>query len=303
MIFPNSSYNYPMKYLSRIRTGGPAYCYVEAQTVEELLVSTSSARELGLPFLIIGTGSNILADDDGFRGVIIRLTGGFKFLKYDKLNGIIIAGAGLQLMKLGFSLAREGYCGYSYMAVIPGTVGGAVRMNAGTTQCGEIRDHLVSSLVFNPLNGEVFRHEAKDMCFGYRQSLISGSNLIVLEASFLLSDNEKRDKHQAMQKVHSLTELRRHKHPKNPRTFGSTFRQPATGIPAGWYLQQVGMKGMRIGGAMVSREHSNWIINIGDAKSAEVRSLIYIGQTRVFDEFGVRLEREVVYVPEDMELH
>ena len=112
-----------------------------------------------------------------------------------------------------------------------------------------------------------------------------------------------REKYQGEAKeiINSILATRRRKHPKISLNFGSTFKRPAGGNPPGWYLEQVGMKGMRSGGAMVAEEHANWILNMGNATSQDVKILISEGQKRVFEEFGIKLEREVIYLPEDME--
>ncbi len=303
MSVDNPFYNYRMARLCRIRTGGEAFCYLEAYSVESLLQIIKWINEQNLNYFVIGAGSNILVSDDGFNGVVIRLKGDFQSIRYDHEDSTVSVGAGAPLMQLGFDLARRGYRGFSYMAVIPGFVGGAVTMNAGTSQSGEIKDHLLNALVLDPQSCEVIRYKKSEMMFGYRESAISSSRLIVLEACFELKTNRQGqyETNAALEEVRSLLAKRRSMHPRNPRTFGSTFKKPGGGKPAGWYLDQVGMKGVREGGAMVSEEHANWILNIGEAKTSDVKHLMNVGQKRVFEEFGIQLEREVILVPEDVE--
>ena len=186
------------------------------------------------------------------------------------------------------------------MAVIPGTVGGAVRMNAGTTREGEIKDHFLSALVMDGLTGVIREYTKKDMQFEYRGSILSKSSSIIIQTTFVLPAAEETDPEGALNGVRSLLAARRAKQPKNQKNFGSTFKHPGAEYPAGWYLEKVGMKGMQKGGAMVAHEHANWIVNVDNATSGDVKHLIETGKQRVYEEFGVVLEREVVYLPEDI---
>jgi UDP-N-acetylmuramate dehydrogenase len=203
-------------------------------------------------------------------------------------------------MKLGKLLAQSGNIGYAYMAVIPGSVGGAVLMNAGTTMEGEIKDHFASASVFDPLTEEVKEYERLDIRFGYRQSSLLKSKSIVLQAAFKLCPKDDRDADKALQTIKLVQQKRRAKQPENPKTFGSTFKTTKGNKSAGWYLEQVGMKGLRCGDAMVSIKHANWIENVGEATSSDIKKLIVIGKQRVLDKFGVSLEREVIFFPEDI---
>ena len=124
---------------------------------------------------------------------------------------------------------------------------------------------------------------------------------IILKTTFTLPRQREAVKGEARGIISDILAQRHAKQPKNTRNFGSTFKRPAGGNPPGWYLERVGMKGVRLGGAMVAEEHANWILNVDNAKSRDVKDLIVMGQKRVLDEFGIQLEREVIYLPEDME--
>ncbi|NVM21053.1 MAG: UDP-N-acetylmuramate dehydrogenase [Desulfobacterales bacterium] len=299
-MFPKKN-KYSLKSLNRIRIGGKASYYVVAINASILQEVIKFSSQKQIPFYILGAGSNVVISDEDFDGIVIRLGGELESIAFDAKQACVTARAGASLMNLGFRLARLGYLGYTYMAVIPGTIGGAVRMNAGTTKEGEIKDHFVKARVLDPSTCEVVEYEWKDMGFGYRESAISNTGRIILQAAFRLKEESGRDVRQAMKNVQALLASRREKQPRNRRTFGSTFKRPPGGKPAGWYLERVGMKGMRVGNAMVAKEHANWILNIGEARSADVKAVIDIGQKRVFEEYGVMLSREVIYLPEDME--
>jgi len=229
------------------------------------------------------------------------LCGAFKKITFADRQNAVTAGAGTSLIKLGLEIARRGHKGCEYMGVIPGTVGGAVRMNAGISTGQEIRNNFVFAEVFDTRGEEdITRIEATGMGFQYRSSMLARKPYIVLSASFRLPTRSTADNGNAVRAIRELLAKRRAKQPKNVRTFGSTFKNPGAGHSAGWYLEQVGMKGMRVGGAMVACEHANWIVNTGGATTGDARQLIAIAQQRVFESFGIRLEREVVYVPEDM---
>jgi len=297
----NMMCHFSLKTLTRARTGGNAAYFVLVTSEEDLKRAVGFCQNRNLPHYVLGEGSNVLASDHDFSGVVIKLGGRLTSIQISSADSEVKAGAGAPLMKLGFGLAHQGFTGYEYMAVIPGTVGGAVRINAGTTKYGEIKEHFLSARVLEPGRLEIVGYTCKDMRFGHRESAISNSRAIVVEARFRLLSQERLNMQSAMRNVRALLGLRRRRHPKNPRTFGSTFKNPPSGKAAGWYLEQVGMKGLWVGDAMVAEEHANWILNLGKAKSRDVKELIETGQRRVFEEFGVRLEREVVFLPEDME--
>ncbi len=294
--------NYPLKERTTIKTGGRALYFANVSTMAEVQELVLFARESHLPFLTIGNGSNVLFSDEDFRGVVICLSGSLREIIFDDDSNTVTAGAGASLMRLGNEIARRGFLGCAYMAVIPGTVGGAVRINAGTLEEGDIPESFFKrpgAESGQPVKSLSMNRDA--MGFSYRESVLSQSKKIILQATFKLPQQEQQFSEKAQQIVSDLLAVRKAKQPVNQKNFGSTFKRPIPGNPPGWYLERVGMKGVRVGGAMVAEEHANWILNVDNAKSQDVKQLIAIGQKRVFEEFGVQLQREVIYLPEDTE--
>lgn len=292
--------NYPLTAASRMRTGGQALYYAAAETVTQLKAVIDFAHEQGVPFYVLGKGANVVISDDDFRGVVIRLAGDFTAISFDHTGQSVTAGGGALLIKLGNLLGKQGYLGCSYMGVIPGTIGGAVKMNAGTSPEQEIKNDFLSAVLLDPQTGSAAAYTKECMGFGYRRSILSKSRKILLQATFGLPAYKEALAQEALDAIIRLLKQRRSRHPGNPHTFGSTFRNPESHEhSAGWYLEQAGMKGLRIGGAMVALEHANWILNLGNAASGDVKKIIETGQKRVFEKFGITLEREVVYLPED----
>jgi UDP-N-acetylmuramate dehydrogenase len=293
--------NCPLMSTNRITTGGNAAYFAPAATMQQLNKALTFSRENQLPFYILGNGSNVLISDENFNGVVVKLEGSFKSISFDCVNRTVTAGAGASLMKLGHNLALQGYKGFLYMGVIPGTVGGAVRMNAGTTKEEEIKNNFLSALILDPETNSIEEYNKEKMAFDYRESLLIQSKKIIIQATFQLPWEKELYQNEAINSLNELLKLRRSKQPHNPRTFGSVFKNPENSKhSAGWYLEKVGMKKTRVGGAIIAEEHANWILNADNAKTNDVKKLITTGQKRVSDEFGIELEREVIYLPEDM---
>jgi UDP-N-acetylmuramate dehydrogenase len=290
----------PLRNLNTIKIGGTAWYYAAPTTPSELKAILDFSSDRNLQFYILGNGSNVLLSDEDFKGIVIKLSGTFREIAFYTDDAIVTAGAGARLIELGNKIAERGYTGCAYMGVIPGTVGGAVRMNAGTLEEGEIKDHFLNAKVLDPQAGELETYALKDMQFEYRKCALSQSRKILLQVKFRLPQAKEKHAGEAQAILNSLLAMRRLKHPKIPLNFGSTFKRPSGGKPPGWYLEQVGMKGMKCGGAMVAEEHANWILNLGNAISTDVKCLISEGQRRVFEKFGISLAREVIYIPEDM---
>jgi UDP-N-acetylmuramate dehydrogenase len=293
--------NYSLKYLNTMQIDGHALYFAAPSSIAELKEILDLSITRNLQFYILGNGSNVLINDNYFNGIVIKLCGKFKEIIFHENDGTVTCGAGALLIKLGNEIAERGCTGYSYMGVIPGTIGGAVRMNAGTLEEGEIKDHFLNAQVLDPQTGVLEAYAAEDMQFEYRKCALSQSRKILLQVTFRLPLIREKSQGEAREIINRLLAFRRQKHPAIPLNFGSTFKRPLGGNPPGWYLDQVGMKGLRSGDAMVAEEHANWILNMGNATSQDVKILISEGRNRVFEEFGITLEREVIYLPEDME--
>lgn len=300
VIIPFLKENVLLRDFSTIKIGGTASYYAAPSTLSELKEILGFSLDRNLKFYILGNGSNVLISDIDFNGIVIKLCGKFEEITFNEAAGTVTCGAGAFLMKLGNKIAERGYAGCAYMGVIPGTIGGAVRMNAGILEEGEIKDHFLSALVLDPQTGELETFTLEDMQFEYRKCALSQSMKVLLQVTFKLPLIREKYQGEAKEIINSILAARRQKHPKIPLNFGSTFKRPISGNPPGWYLEKVGMKGMRSGGAMVAEEHANWILNTGNATSQDVKILISEAQKRVFEEFGISLVREVICLPEDL---
>jgi UDP-N-acetylmuramate dehydrogenase len=294
--FKKLLFNEPLSRHTRIGTGGPVSLLAIAQTVEDVRDTALLCQDRAWRLRALGKGSNIVMPDEGLRGALLKLSGDLKRIVLDHRAGTVTAGGGAALMVLGLLLARLGYPGFTYMGVIPGSVGGAVRMNAGIDHEQAIEKDLLRAVVIDSCSGRIETLEAGDLSFGYRTSCLSADSLILLEAVFRLPP-ETVSAEATLGALRSMLQKRYCAQPRCFRTFGSTFKNPPAPLnSAGWYLEQAGMQGMRAGGAMVAREHANWIINTGGATTSDITKLISMGRKRVFEEFGLELQQEVIVV-------
>jgi len=283
----------PMCRHTSMGVGGNADVMVVPADVEELKRVVSYLAQKGTKAFPVGNWTNIIVRDGGYRGVILSL----KRLKDIAVNyesggkAVINAGAGASLSELVQITLREGLTGMEFCAGIPGTIGGAVRMNAGAFG-REIKDVLVSAMLMDR-NGEIRDMKREDLQFEYRNlSMAEGD--IVLSTAFHV---ERGTHEQIRNRVNEIMLQRRQKHPLEYRNAGSIFKNPRN-VPAGMLIDEVGLKGTRVGDAMVSEKHGNFIVNVGEAKAQDILTLIDIVQEKVLLEKGVRLETEVKVIGE-----
>ena len=275
----------PMSRHTTFRIGGPADFFVVPQSPETLADVVRFCRERGIPFYLVGNGSNLLVGDGGYRGVIIQV--------YKNLNQISVRGeriraqAGAMLSVIARKALEHSLTGFEFAAGIPGTLGGAVVMNAGAYG-GEMKDVLYTARVLTK-QGEIREIPADRMEMGYRTSLVQKNGDIVLEAELALAAGEP-DRIRA--RMEELREKRTSKQPLDMPSAGSTFKRPE-GYFAGKLIMDAGLRGFCVGGAQVSEKHCGFVINTGDATAAEVRELMNQVICRVEEKFGVRLEPEV----------
>ena len=275
----------PMKKHTTFRVGGNADYFVMPRTIEEVKQILLFCKKENLPYYILGNGSNLLVGDKGYRGVIIQI--------YKEMNAItvnedrICAQAGALLSKVGSVALEAGLTGFEFAAGIPGTVGGAVVMNAGAYG-GEMKDILAYATVLTE-DGDVLRLSNQELELGYRTSIIARKNYIVLEAEYQLRVG---DKAEIRAKMDDLKLQRVTKQPLEFASAGSTFKRP-TGYFAGKLIQDAGLRGFRVGGAQVSEKHCGFVINRGDATAADIMELMKQVSEKVYQEFGVTLEPEV----------
>jgi len=279
--------------LSSFRIGGPADLLFEARTEDDLKRAVTLADREKFPYYVMGGGFNILFDDEGYRGLIIRNKA--DALTYAEGRVAVSTGTGLSLL-LQDTLAR-GLVGLEFLAGIPGTVGGALFSNAGAFG-RSIGDVLEEAVLLESAGGEK-KLVRGDFGFGYRRSSLQRDHAVVIRAVLALSPG---DSKVSQDKVREYLEKRRAKHPPwGTACAGSFFKNPCSPdgqrIPAGRLLEQAGARGMTAGGAAVYEKHCNFIINTGNARARDVLLLARLLKERVFATSGVRLEEEVVYLP------
>lgn len=281
----------PMAAYTTFRIGGPADYLVTPEGPEALGAGIALCRECGVPFYIIGNGSNLLVGDDGYRGVIFHLCKTMDSMHCETQGDTltVTAGAGCMLSRVAKAVSGMGYTGFEFATGIPGTLGGGVAMNAGAYG-GEMKDVLVSVKVMDR-EGSIYALDNARMDLGYRRSLVLDQGLIVLEAvlSFKAGDPAAIDA-----RVEELAAQRKAKQPLEYPSAGSTFkRPPQEGMFAGKLIQDSGMKGYRVGDAQVSEKHAGFVINTGHATARDVTDLIAHVRACVRDRFGVELETEI----------
>lgn len=284
----------PMAKHITFRVGGPAEWFVLVSTIEQLKQIITLCKEQQVPYYVIGNGSDILVSDTGVRGVMIRLVGEFELVTPKELvnEGIcnICAGAGAMLATLALRAGKKGFTGLEFANGIPGTVGGAVLMNAGAYG-GEIKDTIVAADVLTK-DGEVRRLEKEELALSYRHSIIMESGDIILNAYFTL---KVRPKLQIFAVMESYRKARQEKQPLEYPSAGSTFKRPQ-GYFAGKLIQDAGLSGYTVGGAMVSTKHAGFVINAGNATAQDIYQLIWQIKQKVNEKFQVELEPEVRFL-------
>ncbi len=285
--------NHQLASYTTYKIGGPARYFSVCNTTVEIQKALSLCEGQALPWFVLGNGSNILVADEGYPGLVIKLGQGFREVSFGE--GFVEAGGGVLLPALSSHCLSRGWGGFEFMCGIPGTIGGALRMNAGTRE-GEIKDYFISATVLAP-DGSVRVINKEEMEFSHRCSRLASTRDIVLSVRFALPYMDKPEI--IKEKVKAIIRNRRAKQPKIKRNCGSVFKTPSGGKPAGWYIDQAGLKGLRIGEGMIAHEHANWIVNLGNARADEVKALISKIQDEVKQRFGIFLEKEVIFLPVD----
>jgi UDP-N-acetylmuramate dehydrogenase len=280
--------DYPLARLTTVRTGGPADWFARAGSEERLAELLAWADAEGIEVGVVGSGSNLLVADDGFRGLVLKLDEGLATIERD--GNRVVCGGGARLPQASARAARWGLTGLEFGVNIPGTVGGAVKMNANAYG-GELDKVLEWVEIATP--GGSDRRTPDQLGFEYRRSNLKPRE-IVSRASFDLQPAET-DAVKAT--LAGMREQRRAAQPSGIKTFGSTFKNPgdarAEGRTAGMLLEAAGCRGLRVGGARFSEKHANFVENTGDATTADVLNLMREGRRRVREHFGVELEAEV----------
>ena len=280
----------PMSAATTFKVGGPADLLIDLPSAEAAVQILRTCREEDIPYLFIGNGSNLVFGDKGFRGAVLRLMEEEPVLQPELGEGMLYAPAGMQLKKLCQFVRDHSLSGLEFAFGIPGTVGGAVYMNAGAYG-GEMADvvqlvHCITS------DGEMGFLPAAELAFGYRHTALMERDLIVIGVTLQLTPG---DYDTIAATMKDLMGRRREKQPLEYPSAGSFFKRPE-GYFAGALIEQCGLKGFSVGGAQVSEKHAGFVVNKGGATTAEIMELGRLVSEKVFAQTGVKLEMEVKYI-------
>ncbi len=281
--------NEPLKNHTSIKIGGNADILVTPRSIEEIIQTVRACNELSVPHFILGNGTNLLFADEGFRGVVIKLK------EFNKVSALgedrIIADAGALLSAVSSFALNRSLSGLEYASGIPGTIGGAVYMNAGAY--GYEMSDVVDYCLAMDKNGGLKTFYNKDLAFGYRSSIFRQNGYVVLEVACVL---KKANAHDIKNQMDDFNKRRRDSQPLSMPSAGSAFKRPAPEIYAGKLISDSGLKGFSIGDAQVSDKHAGFIVNKGNATSKDVCRLIEHIKRVVFENSGILLEPEIIPV-------
>lgn len=279
-------YDEPLKDHTTFKIGGNCIALIEPREVYDIIETIKICRENNIKFFVIGNGSNLLVPDEGYNGVIIKLKSEFSTIKVE--DEYLIVNAGAKLSEVYPIAYENSLTGFEFASGIPGTIGGAIFMNAGAYG-GEMKDIVESVEVLDLDNFELKQLKNEDLEFSYRKSIIQRKNYIVTTIKLKLKKGNKEEINAVYE---DLRDKRNSKQPLNFGSAGSTFKRPE-GHFASKLIEDAGLKGYHINDAWVSEKHSGFIVNKGNASYKEVMELIEYVQKVVFEKFGVNLETEV----------
>ena len=279
--------NEPMIKHTAIKIGGPAEVFVKATTADEIRGIVKIAEKYKEQIHIVGNGSNILVKDDGIKGIVINPQ--IKEIKIEKINqnAKIIVGSGVSLGQLAYKLLENGITGFEELSGIPGTIGGAIRMNAGAH--GKEMKDVVNSTTFMDNKGNIFTIEGDEHQFKYRSSIFAKEKHIILNTTLIL---EYGDRDTIKEKMNKYQEWRKENQPIDYPNAGSTFKRGDNFITAK-LIDECGLKGFSIGGAQVSTKHAGFVVNTGNATSKDVLDLVEYVKEEVYKKTGKKIELEV----------
>ncbi|KPJ55598.1 hypothetical protein AMJ49_06775 [Parcubacteria bacterium DG_74_2] len=300
--------NVPLKRYTTFKIGGPAKYFFVAKNKEDIIKAVNITKKLKIPFFIFGEGSNLLASDKGFKGLIIKIRNS----KFEIRNSRLYAEAGVKISKLVEETGKLGLSGLEWAAGLPGTLGGAIRGNAGAFG-RETKDNIFEVEILDEKGN--FKKLSKKQCnFSYRSSIFKKKNWIILLATLKLKKGNKK-KIQAIVKNH--IKYRKKRQPLNFPSAGSIFKNvdlkkipkrirkkfskivkkdPFPVIPVGYLISEAKLPGLRIGRAEISKKHPNFIINLGNAKAKNIKKLINLTKKKIKNKFGINLEEEVQFL-------
>ena len=276
----------PMKNHTSFRIGGPADIMITVCSTDELRLVITACKENGVPWMILGRGSNLLVSDDGIEGAVIVLDGDFK--NCEVVGDTIVSGAAMSLTRLCTIAAEHSLSGLEFAYGIPGSVGGAVYMNAGAYG-GETKDVAAEAEYLTP-DGEIGVFTNAELDFGYRRTIFKDNGFIILRAKYKLTPDNRED---IQARMDDYMNRRRTKQPLELPSAGSVFKRPE-GAFAGALIEGCGLKGRTVGGAQVSEKHAGFIVNIGSATAEDVLGLVELIRETVQRETGYTLECEII---------
>lgn len=279
--------NEPMRKHTSFKIGGPAECFIKIKTIEQLKDILKYVKKENIPLTIIGNGSNLLVSDAGIKGIVLKIE--IEKLCQDIENGIVLlkVGSGIKLGALAQKCLKEEIAGFEFASGIPGTIGGAIRMNAGA-HGSEMKD-IVKTVTYMTRDGEIHTIKNEQAKFEYRKSLFTEKNYIILETEMQL---KKGDMEEIKEKMTEYATYRKEKQPIEYPSAGSTFKRGTDFITAK-LIDECGLKGYQIGGAQISEKHAGFIINKGNATAKDVINLMEYTKEQVYKKFGKKIEQEI----------
>ena len=272
------------KYTS-FKIGGPAECLIKIQTIEELKLILNFSKEKNIPLTVIGNGSNILVSDDGIKGIVLKIE--INTFELNTETAQLKVGSGVKLGTIAQKCLKQEITGFEFASGIPGTVGGAIRMNAGAH--GKEMKDIVTTITYIEKNGEIHKIQNTQAKFEYRNSMFGHKDYIILEVEMQLAKGKSEE---IQSKMKEYAEYRKEKQPLEYPSAGSTFKRGADFITAK-LIDECGLKGYQIGGAQISEKHAGFIINKDNAKAEDVTKLIEYTKKQVFEKFGKVIETEI----------
>ena len=289
----NILFDEPMSEHTTFKVGGPAECYIKIDDIQHLRTILKFAKDHHIAITVLGNGSNVLVVDGGIKGIVLNIR--FNKIEMMNLDGKVFAniGAGIKISILGHLLLKNELTGFEELSGIPGTIGGAVRMNAGA-HGKEFKD-IVSSVTCMDYDGNIKQFENEDMHFEYRSSMLKEKSYIVLEVRMEFQKGNEKD---IKEKMEEYANYRKEKQPIEYPSAGSTFKRGADFITAK-LIDEAGLKGYSIGGAEVSSKHAGFIINKGNATAKDILELIEYVKYKVEEKFNKRIELEIEIMGEN----
>ena len=278
-------YNEEMSRHTSFKIGGQAEYYIKIKKIEELQELLEISKKHKIPLTVIGNGTNILVKDDGIKGIVAKIN--IKNIEISEENAIVTVGAGNTLAEIAQVLKNSDMSGFEELSGIPGTIGGAIRMNAGA-HGKEIKDVIISATAID-YNGNIREFTKEEMQLEYRNSIFSKEKYIILSAKLQL---EQGNKEEISTKMQEYANRRKEKQPLEYPNAGSTFKR-GDGFITAALIDQCGLKGYTVGGAQISTKHAGFIINTGNAKAKDVLELVEITKKQVLQKFGKEIQLEI----------